>query len=97
MNSDWAHRVAARLDDEGRRRGRGRNRGETVVDHTHALIDGPLPDARLIEVGEIVSAALFGRHMPDDGTRAWVEQVVDEATDANPPPRFGRRKVDAPA
>jgi hypothetical protein len=94
---DWAHGVAARLDDEGRQRGRGRNRGETVVDHAHALIDGPLPDARLREVGEIVSAALFGRHLPDEAIRNWVDQVVREATDANPPPRFGRRKVDAPA
>ena len=92
---DWAHRAAARLDDEGHRRGRGRNRGETVVDHAAALVDGPLPDQRLTAAAQIVSAALFGRRSPDDATRAWVDQVIDEATEANPPPRRGRDKADA--
>ena len=92
---DWAHQVAARLDDEGRRRGRSRARGETVVDHTATLVDGLLPDPRLTAVAQIVSAALYGRHLPDDETRAWVDQVIDEATEANPAARRGRTRADA--
>ena len=65
------------------------------MDHTASLVDGALPDPRLTTVAQIVSAALFGRHLPDDATRAWVDQVVDEATEANPAPRRGRARVDA--
>ncbi len=94
---DWAHRVAARLDEEGRRRGRGRGRGETVVDHATALADGPLPDERLAAAGRVVSAAMFGRSATDAATRAWVDRVIDEVIATYPPPRRRRQQVDAPA
>jgi hypothetical protein len=81
----WAEALADRLDEEGRRRGRGRAEAETVVDHADALADGPLPDDRLTTVGRIVSAALFGRATPPDDTRAWAESVVDDVSAANPP------------
>jgi hypothetical protein len=81
----WAEDVAARLDHEGSRRGRGRERAETVVAHTEALAHGPIPDARLVSVGQVVSAALFGRAEPPEATRQWAEHVVDEASAAHPP------------
>jgi hypothetical protein len=95
----WAERLATRLDDEGRRRGRGRAPDETVVEHADALADGPLPDHRLTTVGRIVSAALFGRTQPPEDARTWVESVVDEAIATNPPPsrRDRRRRSHATA
>jgi hypothetical protein len=88
----WAEELADRLDEEGRRRGRGRASGETVVDHADALADELLPDDRLTEVGRIVSAALFGRSAPPDDTRSWAESVVDDATAAHPPPSRSQRR-----
>jgi hypothetical protein len=90
----WAARLADRLDEEGRRRGRSRATGETVVGHADALADGPLPDDRLRNVGSIVSAALFGRTTPPEDTRAWAESVVDDASASHPPPsrRVRRRR-----
>jgi hypothetical protein len=80
----WAEQLAERLDDEGRRRGRGRPTSETVVDHARALAGGPLPDSRIPAVGRLVSAALFGRTAPPADAQTWAESVVDEATAAHP-------------
>jgi hypothetical protein len=94
---DWAERLSARLDVEGRRRGRGRDRSETVSAHAAALAGGPLPDPRLVTVGQMVSAALFGRRQPPAAARTWAEGVVDEASRAHPPPprrsRWSRRRT----
>jgi YD repeat-containing protein len=83
---DWAERLSARLDLEGRRRGRARGRSETVSAHASALAGGPLPDARLATVGQMVSAALFGRREPPAEVRTWADDVVDEVSNAHPPP-----------
>lgn len=82
--NDWAHRMAARLSHEGARRGRARGPGETVATHARALADGPLPDGRVVAVGQMVSAALFGRRAPDASDQAWADAAIDEATTQHP-------------
>jgi hypothetical protein len=92
----WAERLSARLDAEGRRRGQARGGSETVSAHASALAHGALPDARVARVGQMVSAALFGRVAPPPEARRWAEGVVDEASNAHPPParrsRWSRRR-----
>ena len=89
----WAERVARRLDDEGKTRGRGRRRGETVLDHSAALAAGPLPDERVTRVGRLLSSALFGPREPSPDAQRWAEAVVDDVSRAHPPtPRRERRR-----
>jgi hypothetical protein len=90
IDTDWAHRMSARIEAEGRRRGVVRSRGETVVDYAASLVAGPLPDARLVDVAQAVSAAMFGRREPDAATRAWVEQTLDEISTDHPAARRAR-------
>ncbi len=92
----WAERMAARLAWEGARRGRPRAPSETVVEHSTALVDSVLPDRRLRTVGDVLSASLFGRTEPPTATRQWVEQVVDDATEAAPVTRSRRRSARRP-
>jgi hypothetical protein len=82
--NDWAHRMAARLSREGARRGRARGPGETVATHARALAEGPLPDGRVVTVGQMVSAALFGRRAPAASDQAWADAAIDEATARHP-------------
>jgi hypothetical protein len=86
----WAEQLAARLDHEGRRRGHGRDPGETVAHHARALADGPLPDHRIAAVGRLLSNALYGRNVPGDDARAWAQNVVDEVSAAYPARRGSR-------
>lgn len=81
----WGERMAARLDAEGARRARPRGSAEPVLAYVRALAAGPLPDARLSGVGEVVSSALFGPD-PPLATRSWAEQVLDAVVGAHPPP-----------
>lgn len=90
---DWAHRMAARIEVEGRRRGVVRGRDETVVDYAASLAAGALPDARLLDVAQTVSAAMFGRREADAATRGWVEQTLDRIVADNPTGRRVRTRT----
>lgn len=94
----WAEQQVRRLDRLGQRHGADRRAAETVACHTRRLAGGPLPDDRLPEVGRLLSDALFGQAPPTMATRLWVEQVIDQVTEAHPAPgrRERRRRAAAP-
>ncbi|MGI8685789.1 MAG: DUF4129 domain-containing transglutaminase family protein [Acidimicrobiales bacterium] len=78
----WATRYFARLVRVGAKRGRPRRPAETPAEYTAALADGPLADERLVEVGRLVTAAAWSGREPAGASRAWAEQVLDEAARA---------------
>lgn len=88
----WAQATARRLEDEGRARGRVRQRGETVPEYAAALGGSTLADPDLVAVGELVSAALFGPHEPPAEARTWAQDVFDRAVEANPVPTAAERR-----
>lgn len=92
---EWAEDVVKRIDRYGRAHRTPRARSETVVHHTDALAATVAPDLRLVEVGRVLSDALFGRSAPSAERRAWVEQVLDEVAEAHPPPSRLRRRREA--
>jgi hypothetical protein len=57
---------------------------ESVVAYARALADGPLPVPDVEIVGEIVSAALFGRADPGPEAQRWAEAALAAALDAHP-------------
>jgi hypothetical protein len=79
-------KLAETLEREGAKRGRPRRRHETIRDFAAALADSVLPDPRLVEVGNTLSASLFGPHpLPADAS-VWMRSVLDEAMAAHPAP-----------
>jgi hypothetical protein len=38
----------------------------------------------VVAVGQMVSAALFGRRAPDASDQAWADAAIDEATTQHP-------------
>ncbi len=62
----WVEKVTEELEHSGARHDRPRQPHETIREYVEALMAGPLPDPRLREVGEVVTAEAFGadRH-PD--------------------------------
>lgn len=88
----WALALVAAMADEGRRRGRPRGRAEPVPAFAAALAEGPLPDARLAPLADVLSQALFSRSQPSEEQRAWAEQTWGEILEANPRQR-GRRRA----
>lgn len=78
----WATRYFARLTRLGAKRGRPRRPAETPAEYTTALVNTVLADERLVEVGRVVTAAAWSGRQPPDTTRAWAEQVLQEAARA---------------
>lgn len=87
----WATRFFARMERAGAARGRPRQPQETPVEYAGELAAGVLPDPRLREVGELVTAAAWSRHEPPVEDRARAEAVLREATKAAPVRRLRRR------
>lgn len=88
----WAEAQVARLVELGTGHGRARRSSESVLAYTRALADGPVPDERLAEVGQVLSTALFGQTAPSPATRADVKATVTAIIDAHPPPSRAERK-----
>ncbi|HEX7136047.1 MAG TPA: hypothetical protein VF228_25935 [Iamia sp.] len=84
----WAVRLAERLEHEGARRGRARRRDEPVTRYAAVLAVDVLPHERLADVGDALSAALFGARAPSEATGVWAAGIVDEAVEANPVPTW---------
>jgi hypothetical protein len=74
-----AHNLLERLMEEGRKRGRPRRPCETVAQYAAALAASVLPDPRLVQVGDVLSAAYFAPAAPGPETLLWAERVVEEA------------------
>jgi hypothetical protein len=89
--TSWATDLAARLEREGRRRGRPRRRAETIRDYAGALSRAELPDPRIAELGEALSIVLFGPQRPPDALQANLAAVLDDVTAAHPPPSWTDR------
>ncbi|MDQ6928395.1 MAG: DUF3488 and transglutaminase-like domain-containing protein [Actinomycetota bacterium] len=83
----WATRFYARLLRAGTKRHRPVQPHETPVEYTTALAASVLPDARLIEVGELVTAAAYSGRAPSADQQVWAETVLKEATAATPAKR----------
>ncbi|MGN6696464.1 MAG: hypothetical protein ACTHN0_19955, partial [Aquihabitans sp.] len=60
----WALQLAREIDREGAARGPRRGRSQSLVRYASDLRAGPIPDDRVTEVADTVSAALFGRQDP---------------------------------
>jgi transglutaminase-like putative cysteine protease len=83
----WATRFYGRLTHAGGKRRRPLHPHETPVEYTTALAASALPDPRLVELGELVTAAAYSGREPSPEQRQWAETVLDEATAAAPPPK----------
>jgi transglutaminase-like putative cysteine protease len=83
----WATRFYARLVRAGSKRQRPPRPDETPVEYTTALATSALPDPRLVEVGELVTAAAYSGEEPGSEQRQWAEAVLDEVTTASPAKR----------
>lgn len=87
----WALRLAADIEREGAARGRRRGRSEPLLHYAEQLAVGPLPDARVAAVAEVVSTALFSRRDPGPDAQRWAEGTWAEAVAAQPRPTRGQR------
>ncbi len=87
----WSTRFFSRVERAGAARGRPRQPHETPAEYADGLAAGVLPDPRLHEVGELVTAAAWSRHEPPADDRARAEQVLRSARKATPAHRFKRR------
>jgi hypothetical protein len=74
----WVTKCYERLVRAGRAGGRPREPSETPAEYCSALAR-ETADERLIEVGQLLTAAAFSNREPPPDTRAWVDQVVREA------------------
>lgn len=83
----WATRFYGRLQQAGRKRQRPLRPHETPVEYTAALAASALPDRRLVEVGELVTAAAYSGREPSLERQQWAEAVLAEAAAAAPAKR----------
>ena len=86
----WATRFFARVEQAGRARGRPRRPPETPAEYSRALARSVLPDARLAEVGELVTVAAWSPRPPPAEDRARAEEVLRAAKKAAPVHRVRR-------
>jgi hypothetical protein len=89
----WSTRFFVRIERAGAARGRPRQPQETPAEYTSELAAGVLDDARLVEVGELITVAAWSRHEPAATDRARAEQVLRDATQAAPVRRWKRRSA----
>lgn len=88
----WVSRFFVRLARAGARRGRPRQPQETPAEYASALAASVLPDDRLGEVGELVSAAAYSGREPPPEARTWAERVLAEAESTAGRPARQRRR-----
>ncbi len=81
----WADAALARLELEGAARGRPRRNHETAQEYTAALREKALPDARLSDLGELLTAAAFAARPLSTEERERVTALLDEIAAARPP------------
>lgn len=86
----WVTRSYERLVRAGRAVGRPREPSETPTEYCLALAE-ETQDGRLVEVGEVITAAAYSGREPPPETRAWVDRVVREA---EPRLRRGERRLE---
>lgn len=86
----WSTRFFARVERAGRARGRPRRPPETPAEYSRALARSVLPDARLAEVGELVTVAAWSARPPPAEDRARAEEVLRAAKKAAPVRRVRR-------
>lgn len=89
----WVSRFFVRLAREGARRGRPRQPQETPAEYASALAASVLPDQRLEDVGELVSAAAYSGREPPPEARRWAEQVLSDAKAMGGRPARQRRRA----
>jgi transglutaminase-like putative cysteine protease len=92
----WSTRFFERVEKAGAVRGRRRRPQETPVEYAGELATGVLADPRLVEVGELVTAAAWSRHEPGAEDRVRAEAVLRAATKAAPANRLRRRRRHGP-
>jgi transglutaminase-like putative cysteine protease len=80
----WATRFYARLVRAGSKRHRPPRVDETPLEYTTALAAAALPDPRLVDVGELVTAAAYSGRQPTADEQKWAEAVLEEVTAAAP-------------
>jgi hypothetical protein len=87
-----AEALVVRIEDHGTAHGRPRRPAETIVAYTRSLSESALPDPRLVNIGRLLSQALFGSRPPSSEHLAQADAVVTEIIEAYPEPsRAGRR------
>lgn len=91
----WAAALVATISAHGAAHGRRRGRSESIAAYCTALSAAVLPDARLAQVGGVLSAAFFAPEPPTAGEQAWAEAVVAELVDRYPVPGRSERKAAA--
>lgn len=88
-----AEALVVRIEDHGTAHGRPRRPAETIVAYTRALSETALPDPRLVDIGRLVSQALFGSTPPSADRLAQADVVVTEIIETFPEPsRTDRRR-----
>ena len=94
----WALRLAREIEHEGGDRGVRRGRSQSLARYAGDLVAGPLPDARLTLVADVVSTALFARDDPGPEAQRWAEVTWAEILADHPvPDRSHRRRAKAEA
>jgi hypothetical protein len=73
-----------RIEKEGSERGSPRLPTETLATYCARHAASVLPDERLVSVGTVLTAALFGPVPVDEASERWARRVVDEACAAYP-------------
>nr|MBA3283260.1 hypothetical protein [Acidimicrobiia bacterium] len=73
-----AEALVVRIEDHGKAHGRPRRPAETIVAYTRALSESALPDPRLVDVGQLLSRALFGSTPPSVDRLTQADVVVTE-------------------
>lgn len=89
----WAVALTEALTAHGKAHGRPRGRAETIGAYTTALASGVLPDPRLADVGQILSAAFFAPIAPSGAEQARAEATVAEVIEAHPVPDRAERRA----
>lgn len=70
----WAQRTWSRLERVGRRAGRPRAAGETVLGYARAL-GAHLGDERIAEVGEVLDSTVYGHGGPPDAASRATDRI----------------------
>lgn len=92
----WSTRYFTRVERAGSARGRPRRPEETPREYATGLANSVLPDPRLEEVGELVTAAAWSRHEPAAADKARADEVLRAAKKATPVRLLRRRRRPRP-
>jgi hypothetical protein len=84
-SKEWARSLLQQLEHEGRVRGRPRRSDESVVAYGRALVEGVLPDERVLTVASALDRDLFARDGLHADERAAIERSLADAAAAYPP------------